>query len=190
MDYSPNNYQDAALAPNEGSIAPDFGAGPTWAIFDADAVKREKWDIKPPYTDPLYFFSAPTLKELAAKIKKNPFTKVEMPGANLEATVARYNSIVDFGTDVDFGSPAPKHKIQTPPFYAAWASVEVHDTYAGLRINMKCQVMDMKGQVIPGLYCGGESAGGCSQHGQGRCITQGYIAGNAAAKETSGDENM
>lgn len=61
----------------------------------------------------------------------------------------------------------------------------VHDTYAGLRMNMKCQVMDYNGQVIPGLYCGGESAGGCSQHGQGRAITQGYIAGREAASEPS-----
>jgi succinate dehydrogenase/fumarate reductase flavoprotein subunit len=41
----------------------------------------------------------------------------------------------------------------------------------------------MRGQIIPGLYCGGESAGGSSQHGQGRCVTQGYIAGGHAAKE-------
>jgi succinate dehydrogenase/fumarate reductase flavoprotein subunit len=41
------------------------------------------------------------------------------------------------------------------------------------------------GQPIPGLYCGGESAGGCSQHGQGRAITQGYIAGREAANEKS-----
>ena len=177
------NYIDAALAPNEGSKAPDFGAGPTWAIFDADAVKREKWELAPPYTDPLFFFSANTLAELAAQIKKNPFTKVEMPAKNLEETVARWNWLVDLGHDIDFESPNPKNKIQTPPFYAAWASVEVHDTYAGLRINMKCQVMDMHGQVVPGLYCGGESAGGCSQHGQGRCITQGFIAGHAAASE-------
>jgi hypothetical protein len=179
----PQNYIDAALAPNEGSQPPDYGAGPTWAIFDAEAVKRERWELKPPFIDPLFFFSADTLAELAAKIKKNPFSKVDMPAKNLEATVARYNSIVDFGYDVDFEAPPPKNKIQTPPFYAAWSTVEVHDTYAGLRINMKCQVMDMKGQVIPGLYCGGESAGGCSQHGQGRCITQGYIAGKEAAHE-------
>jgi predicted oxidoreductase len=59
----------------------------------------------------------------------------------------------------------------------------VYDTYAGLRINMKCQVLDFHGQVIQGLYCGGESAGGCSQHGQGRAITQGFIAGKEAALE-------
>ena len=43
--------------------------------------------------------------------------------------------------------------------------------------------MDMNGQVIPGLYCAGESAGGFNQHGMGRCATQGYIAGINAAIE-------
>ena len=108
-----------------------------------------------------------------------------MPAANLVATVERYNKIVEFGYDPDFEKPNPKYKIQTPPFYAAWATPVVHDTYAGLRVNMKCQVMDTNGKVIPGLYCGGESAGGCSQHGQGRAITQGFIAGKEAAGEKS-----
>jgi len=40
----------------------------------------------------------------------------------LENTVARYNSFVDAGKDADFGKPAPKFKIQTPPFHAAWAT--------------------------------------------------------------------
>jgi len=57
------------------------------------------------------------------------------------------------------------------------ATPVVHDARAGLRINAKCQVQDMNGQVIPGLYCGGESAGGFSQHGLARAICQGYIAG-------------
>jgi len=61
----------------------------------------------------------------------------------------------------------------------------VHDTRTGLRINAQCQVMDMQGQVIPGLYCGGGSAGGFDQHGLGRCMTQGYIAGKNAAAERS-----
>ena len=61
----------------------------------------------------------------------------------------------------------------------------IHDSRVGLRINAECQVVDLWGNVIPGLYCGGESAGGCSQHGQGRCITQGFIAGKAAAEEKS-----
>ena len=75
------------------------------------------------------------------------------------------------------------YKIQAPPYYAAWATAVIHDSYAGLRISMRCQVMDMNGKVIPGLFCAGESAGGCSQHGTGRCTTLGYIAGKEAAAE-------
>jgi succinate dehydrogenase/fumarate reductase flavoprotein subunit len=42
----------------------------------------------------------------------------------------------------------------------------------------------MQGKVIPGLYCGGESAGGFTLHGVGRCLTQGRLAGlNAAARQ-------
>jgi hypothetical protein len=183
IKYAPMNYPDAALAINEGSTPPDYEAGPQWAIFDAEAVKREKWNLAPPATHPDYFFSGQTLAELAGMIENCPYQKVKMPAANLEATVKRYNQMVDLGIDPDFAKPSPRYKIETPPFYAAWATFTVHDTYAGLRINMKCQVMDMKGQVIPGLYCGGESAAGCSQHGLGRCVTQGYIAGKEAANE-------
>jgi len=106
-----------------------------------------------------------------------------MPPSNLEETVARYNSFVDAGKDEDFGKPTPKYKVARPPFYAAWATPNVHDTRAGLRINARCQVQDMEGRVIPGLYCGGESAGGFSQHGLARAICQGYIAGKNAVLE-------
>ena len=75
------------------------------------------------------------------------------------------------------------HEIEKGPFYAAWCTVCTHDTYAGLRVNGKNQVVDLKGDVIPGLYCGGESAGGCSMHGLGRCLTAGYVIGGEVVKE-------
>ncbi len=184
VKYNPTryNFTHAALAMNEYSEPPDYCAGPQWAIFDADAVEREGWKAVPPYVDPDgYFFSGNTFPELAAAIK-NEYQAKLMKGEVLQATVERYNSFVDSGVDADFGKPAPKYKIQKPPFYAAWGTVIVHDTRAGLRINARCQVMDMNGQVIPGLYCAGESAGGFNQHGMGRCATQGYIAGADAAK--------
>ena len=59
----------------------------------------------------------------------------------------------------------------------------LHDTRAGLRINARCQVIDMNGEVIPGLYCGGEFAGGFSLHGLARCLQQGVIAGRNAHAE-------
>jgi succinate dehydrogenase/fumarate reductase flavoprotein subunit len=109
-----------------------------------------------------------------------PHQRVPMPPAALEATVVRYNAFVDAGVDADFGKPKPLYKIRRPPFYAAWATPVVHDSRAGLRIDRECRVIDMNGEVIPGLYCGGESAGGFSQHGLARALCQGWIAGHAA----------
>ena len=131
-----------------------------------------------------FFFAANRLSDLAERIVMK-YQRVPMPPADLEETVTRYNSFVDTGVDEDFSKPTPMYKIARPPFYAAWATPVVHDTRAGLRINSKCQVIDMSGEVIPGLYCGGESAGGFSQHGLARAACQGYIAGKAAAAEPS-----
>ncbi|ABQ25009.1 FAD-dependent oxidoreductase [Geotalea uraniireducens] len=184
IKYKPNNFINAALA---GIGDNHNGGGPIWAIFDADAVRRERWNPKPPNVDmdAGFFFAADTIPELATNIAMK-YQRVPMPSKNLEETVARYNSFVDTGKDEDFGKPTPKYKIARPPFYAAWATPVIHDTRAGLRINAKCQVQDMQGKVIPGLYCGGESAGGFSQHGLARAICQGYIAGrNAAAEKTT-----
>lgn len=161
------------------------GGGPIWAIFDADAVKREAWICAPPYVDPDgWFFGANTLADLARKIVSK-YQKRPMPPAALEQTVARYNSFVDAGKDTDFGKPAPKYKIQTPPFYAAWSTPGIHDCVSGLHINAKAQVIDLRGQVIPGLYCGGESAGGFNQHGLAKCLVFGRIAGREAARSSA-----
>ena len=181
IKFAPNGWVAAALA---GIGDGHNGGGPIWAIFDADAVRREEWSPSPPNVDRErgFFFSADTLAELAAKIVM-PHQRVSMPSENLEATIARFNSFVDSGNDEDFGRPSPPYKIATPPFYAAWATPVIHDTRAGLRINASCQVVDLDGQVISGLYCGGESAGGFSMHGLARCLCQGYIAGTRAAAE-------
>jgi succinate dehydrogenase/fumarate reductase flavoprotein subunit len=182
--WNPNNFLNAAMAGlNDGHN----GGGPIWAIFDADAVAREKWTVDAPFVDREhgFFFSAGSLEELATSIRMK-YQRVPMTAEKLVAQVARYNAFVDGGEDLDFAKPAPKYKIATPPFYAAWATPVPHDTRAGLRINTDCQVIDMQGAVIPGLYCGGESAGGFSQHGLARCVVQGLIAGRKAAAESFG----
>jgi len=182
IKYKPNNFINAALA---GIGDGKNGGGPIWAIFDADAVAREAWDPTRPYIDIAggFFFSADSIEELAAKIvMKNQ--RVPMPPQNLAETVARYNRFVDSGVDADFEKPAPRYKIAKPPFYAAWATPVLHDTRAGLRINARCQVLDLNSAIIPGLYCGGESAGGFSLHGLPRAICQGFIAGRHAAAES------
>ena len=182
VKYQPSNFINAALAGIGDTYA---GGGPIWAVFDSEAVKREGWKVTPPYVDVAqgYFFSANSIVELTGKVV-NKYQRKPMPPAALQETVTRYNSFVDAGKDADFGKPSPKFKIEAPPFYAAWATPVIHDTRSGLRINAKCQVVDLNGEVIPGLYCGGESAGGFSLHGLARCTVQGRIAGRNAAAET------
>jgi len=100
----------------------------------------------------------------------------------LEETVRRYNEAANKGVDEDFEKPV-LHRIDTPPFYAAAAVIRVLDSYGGLRINGKTEVLDTNGQVIPGLYAGGEASGGGWQHGIGRATVHGYIAGTNAAQQ-------
>jgi len=181
--YRPVNWVNAALA---GIGDGHNGGGPIWAIFDSAAAAREGWITEPPYVDRAhgFFFSANSIDELASRIVMK-YQRVPMPQAALQATVARYNSFVDSGTDADFGKPSPAYKILEPPFHAAWATPTPHDSRAGLRINTRCQVVDRMGHIIPGLYCGGESAGGFSQHGLSRSLVQGLIAGRNALDEPS-----
>jgi FAD binding domain/HI0933-like protein/TAT (twin-arginine translocation) pathway signal sequence len=186
--YAEPNSIHAALAMNDGSKAPDFFSGPIWAIFDRAAVERDKWKIDPPFTSSTngFFFKADTIEELAARIKAgHEFQRV--PLTYLAETVAKWNSYVDKGSDPEFarGSDAPMYKIDRPPFYAATLYPVWHDSYGGLRINGRAQVIDMQGEPIPGLYAGGESSGGGNQHGLGRALVHGYIAGTNAAKETT-----
>jgi len=176
-------FVNAALGVNGSETN---GGGPIWAIFDAEAVKREKWGPEPPNVDPNgWFFTAGTIAELARSIA-NPYQKNPMPAPALEDTVAKYNSYVDMGKDPEFGKPSPLFKLQVPPFYAAWSTPILHDCLTGLRIDTKCQVIDMKGAVIPGLYCAGESAGGFALHGLPRCCVFGRIAGREAALAEKG----
>ena len=83
------------------------GGGPIWAIFDADAVEREKWDPKPPNVDyrRRASSSAPTRSPSSPSKIEMKYQRVPMPPQNLEATVARYNGFVDAGGTDDFGKP-------------------------------------------------------------------------------------
>tara|TARA_B100000686_G_scaffold355225_1_gene471308 strand:+ start:6214 stop:8322 length:2109 start_codon:yes stop_codon:yes gene_type:complete len=184
--YTRHDGVDAALAINEGSSEPDFLSGPLWVIFDDAAVERGGWNINYPFTSPDngQFFSASSIEALAQEIMKNPYSRVPM--SHLADTVAAWNGFVDKAYDDDFERQGEKmHKIEGPTFYAASLMIIWHDTYGGLRINGKTQVVDMDGKVIPRLYAGGEASGGGGQHGLGRGVVHGYIAGKEAAMESS-----
>ena len=61
--------------------------------------------------------------------------------------------------------------------------LSINDSYGGLKIDGRCQVIDIYGKPIPGLFAGGEASGGGRQHGIGRACVTGYIAGTQAAAE-------
>jgi succinate dehydrogenase/fumarate reductase flavoprotein subunit len=178
------DFINAALG-HHGDDSKLNGGGPIWAIFDADAVARQGWKPEPPHVDPDgYFFRGDTIHELAGRIK-NPYQSHPMSGAALQETVNRYNAFVAAGVDADFNKPTPLHPIARPPFYAAWSTPILHDSLTGLRTDTNAQVVDIRGEAIPGLYCAGESQGGFAQHGLGRCMVFGRIAGRHAAQRNS-----
>ena len=117
IKWDPQNFLNAALA---GTGEATNGGGPIWAIFDADAAKRETWNTTPPDVDISagFFFSGNTIEELARNIV-NKYQRKPIPPAVLQDTVTKYNSYVDAGKDPDFGKPAPKYKIQTHRFTRA-----------------------------------------------------------------------
>ena len=175
----------AACMAYNGDTTKLNGGGPIWAIFDAEGAAREKWNTKPPNVDPDgWFFSADTISELASKIK-NKHQKKPISGEVLQDTVTKYNAFVAAGKDTAFNKPTPMHKIEKPPFYAAWSTPILHDTLTGLRTNTNSEVVDLRGKVIQGLYCAGEAQGGFSQHGLARCLVFGRVAGRHAAKRAA-----
>ena len=185
--YNYDHGLDAALALNEGSEAPDYYSGPLWAVFDQAAVDRNGWELRYPYvSDNGYSFQADTIEDLADRIAAgHEFQRV--PLSYLAETVATWNGYVDDGEDPEFErhEDAPMNRIARPPFYALSIMVVWHDSYGGLRVNGRQQVVDMRGEVIPGLYAGGEAVGGFNKHGLGKGHVHGYIAGTNVVEEPS-----
>ena len=130
-------------------------------------------------------WTAPTLRELAVKMGVDP--------EGLEKGVARYNSFVEKGVDEDFGKAKRNlvKRIENGPFWACYTGMTVHHTMGGLSCNVKAQVLDWQGRVVPRLYAAGEITGGI--HGTNRvggnalldCFVYGRIAGTNAGKEQS-----
>lgn len=181
--YNLSGIHAAALAINEGSKGPHYLPGPVWCIFDQAAVDANGWELRYPYiADPPdgNFFKADTLEELSRMVMANKYQ--HMPLEHLAATVAKYNAAAEVGEDQEFEKPV-MHKIETGPFYAALMPVAIIDSYGGLRINGKAEVVDLHGNTIPGLYAGGEASGGGRQHGLGRALVHGYMAATNAVAQ-------
>lgn len=177
-----NTALNSVFIDRDGDGNAECYSGPLWAIFDQAAADRNDWDMEKSVDyENGYAFKADTIEELAKAIINKYYEDIKMDPAVLANTIARYNQFVNTGKDDDWGKKSLDYSIEQGPFYACWATPNLHDSLAGLRTNKDMQVLDLDGNVIPALFCAGESSGGMHVHGLGRVITSGYIAGRAAA---------
>jgi succinate dehydrogenase/fumarate reductase flavoprotein subunit len=116
-----------------------------------------------------------------------------LPPENLQATIARYNALVDKGRDEDFGRFGPDRsdfnntaspKLETPPFYAMQSWPLTRKSMGGVAIDLQCRVQTRSKTPIPGLYAVGELTGLAGINGKaalegtflGPCIVTGRVA--------------
>ena len=161
------------------------------AVTD-QAIKDLNEPPPTPPREPIY--KADTIEELEKQLG--------IPAGNLKATIDEYNSDIEkYGYDRKFGRKLlgmhwpnkPVMKLDHPPYYAVKYKICLTSMKGGLKINAKCQVIDLFGDVIPGLYAAGEIAGGLERiphhYYTGRmtvqAFTQGRIAGDVAADAPS-----
>lgn len=85
--------------------------------------------------------------------------KAGLPVAGLTRTVQEYNGYVEKGNDPDFEREYLKNPIQTGPFYAVLTYASVLVTFAGLTVNANLEIVNVRGEVIEGLYGAGEVLG-------------------------------
>jgi succinate dehydrogenase/fumarate reductase flavoprotein subunit len=129
-------------------------------------------------------FKADTIDELAKKIETDP--------TELKKTIARYNELVEKGTDDDFGKQAKFLKpIVTPPFYGIHRWLRISALCSGLVVDENGQCLDAQGQPIKGLFAVGNTAGSfyagvdypmtLPGYNLGHCYTQGRVTGQYVA---------
>jgi len=182
--------------PFHGIFIPDFMPLPIHGIFDEKvrlagplyAAQHFSWNFQvegyqwsrdnSKEVDKGWIVKADTIRELAAKIKKDPDV--------VEKTVNRYNELCAAGADTDFKRPKQYLKpLTNPPYYAVELTPAFTNTQGGPRRNKNAEILDLKGKAIPRLYSAGEFGSiysHCYQGGGnvGECISFGRIAGQNA----------
>ena len=182
---------------------------PSWAIFDAQYVRRYK--VADKYIDKAvpagwiesgYLHRADTIAALAASIKADP--------ATLAATVERWNGMVAGGKDEDFhrgareydncgfvGDPFSPERalgsIAQAPFYAVPVVPGDVSTFGGAVTDARGRVIGADGAPIPGLYACGTSTAAVTGNvyaGAGSSIGPSLTFGYIAARDAAGLDNQ
>ena len=156
---------------------------PFYGIYDANFLKGTAAEFKYASIEEAiangsnWVFKADTLDELAAMINVDAETFKE--------TIARYNSVKGTSDpEPDFGVPNEQLSfVEEGPFYAVLMVSLNAGTMGGIKTQITGEVLDIHGEVIPGLYAAGESSnGGIYDRGyiSGTSVLNCYIAGTDA----------
>ena len=138
----------------------------SWLVVDqamADASSVIQGYIKKGYT-----VTGTTYEELGKAMG--------VDAAAFAETMEKWNGYVEAKNDPDFGRTSFANPLNAAPYYAVKVTAGVHHTMGGLKINANTEVLNEKGEVIPGLFAAGEVTGGV--HGANR------LGGNAVADFT------
>ena len=138
-----------------------------YIIFDAPSLELFMPSLFPP-------IKAQSIEELAQKLN--------LPAAELEATMAQFNAAVQPGTfdhttlddcRTEGLTPPKSHwarRIETAPFYAYPVRPGITFTYLGVRVNEQSRMLMADGRPADNMFAAGEIMAG-------NVLGQGYAAG-------------
>ena len=127
---------------------------------------------------------ADTIEELAEKMG--------IPADALVASVEEYNGFVGTEGPDQFGRTVFEQKIETAPFYSLELNISVATSKGGCKIDPQARVIDIKGEVIPGIVAVGEIAafqfsGDARVHIVGGCNCPSLCFGRIGARTLVGE---
>jgi fumarate reductase flavoprotein subunit len=168
-----------------------------WAVFDAK-YEKDHDSFKTGFDGPICESMA-ALEESVAKglvLKANTIEelgkKMGVPVERFKQSVARYTEFARKGKDEEFDKDAfLLFTIEKAPFFAIPIKSHLLTTVGGLDCDSDMQVLDTKGNKIPGLYAAGNTMGNFFANeypllapglSHGRAIVLSQILGERLAK--------
>ena len=211
---SVNNFTPGTLPNHSASYAClkwdfekcDFSAVPFFTVFDQSTIDAGGITVmdwlavcKRDYTwsDDLsaevekgWILKADTLEELAEQMAADSDDAGKMDGTVLKETIEAFNGYCAAGEDPEFHVVADGlMPLENPPYYAMKTYPGCWNTFGGPKRNPRGHVLDVHGEIIPGLFGAGEcgSVLGFLYAGGGwnilETVASGRIAGEEAAAQ-------